>query len=308
MALKILIPGYSQYQHYKARRPAWIKLHRKLLENYKFMQMKGKDQMLLLCLWVLAADEPMEEDFGVVKLETIEELGWRLRGLEATLKDHGRGALDRLKSCGFIELSESASSVLASRKRNGVTERETERETETERENSLVELGQDHPHRPEHRVFLYWRERTGHGKAQWSEGRRRILAIRLGEEPGDDEAKIAGLKLAVEGALLDPMHNGSKTGTAYLGFENIFKHQGRDRIEKLQAVARAHHEGVRHAPAPSAKAKQREDGARALVEGGLRGGGREGRHLGVRDGEARAAAPARRIDRGSAQGQGGDAP
>jgi uncharacterized protein YdaU (DUF1376 family) len=90
-----------------------------------------------------------------------------------------------------------------------------------------------------HLVFDFWRARTGQTRAQWTEERRKRLVSRLREEPGDMAAKVRGLCLAVEGALRDPLFNGSEKGTAYLGFENLFVHKGRDRIEKLQRAALA---------------------------------------------------------------------
>lgn len=86
-------------------------------------------------------------------------------------------------------------------------------------------------------VFDYWRSRTDHLRASWNDERQRRLLTRLREEPGGLIEKVRGLCLAVEGALLDPLHNGSEKGRAYLEFENIFVHQGRNRIEKLQGVA-----------------------------------------------------------------------
>lgn len=87
-------------------------------------------------------------------------------------------------------------------------------------------------------VFEYWKEKTGHDRAQWSDQRRRVLLTRLREEPGTIGQKVLGLMAAVDGALLDPLHNGAEKGRTYLEFENLFVHQGRNRIEKLQNVAR----------------------------------------------------------------------
>lgn len=87
---------------------------------------------------------------------------------------------------------------------------------------------------PEREIFDYWRERTGHKKAQFTPRRRAQLKVRLKEEPEG----VAGLKLAVDGAILDPWYNGSRNGHQYWEFENIFVHEGRNRIEKLQNVVR----------------------------------------------------------------------
>lgn len=86
-------------------------------------------------------------------------------------------------------------------------------------------------------VFDYWREKTNHWKSQWTKDREAKLKVRLREEPGHLEQKVAGLKRAVDGALIDPVFNGSEKGRPYLEFENLFVHQGRNRIETLQASA-----------------------------------------------------------------------
>jgi len=90
-------------------------------------------------------------------------------------------------------------------------------------------------------VFAYWCEKTGHTRAQWTPERGRTLKARLAEEPGSMLEKIAGLKLAVDGVLVDPWFNGSERAKL-TGFMNVFLHQGRNRIEKLQDAARRGHE------------------------------------------------------------------
>jgi uncharacterized protein YdaU (DUF1376 family) len=80
-------------------------------------------------------------------------------------------------------------------------------------------------------VFDYWKEKTGHPGAQLTSDRRKKLATRLSE---DD---VAGLKVAVDGAVADPFYAGdNETGRKYWDFQNIFR--SRDRIEKLQDSAR----------------------------------------------------------------------
>ncbi|MHC4162534.1 MAG: hypothetical protein ACYSUM_10425 [Planctomycetota bacterium] len=86
-------------------------------------------------------------------------------------------------------------------------------------------------------VFQYWRLAVGKPGSVRTRKREQTLMARLREEPGDIAAKIAGLKLAVDGALRDPWYNGTDR-PPLLGFQNIFVHEGRDRIEKLQQSAR----------------------------------------------------------------------
>ncbi len=127
--MKILIPKFSEYQHYGKRMAPWIKLHKKLLDDHKFWNLKAEQQILLIALWLLASENPLEEEGGVVQM-TRPELHWRLRDLN--LK-----GLDALKSQGFIIITDSdedaskgatphASAALARR----YPQREREGETE----------------------------------------------------------------------------------------------------------------------------------------------------------------------------------
>jgi hypothetical protein len=83
-------------------------------------------------------------------------------------------------------------------------------------------------------VFAYWRAKTGKTKAILTDARRKALKRRLEEDPD----RVSGLKAAVDGAILDPWFNGTDNGGKRLwDFENIFVHEGRNRIEKLQGSA-----------------------------------------------------------------------
>jgi hypothetical protein len=118
-------------------------------------------------------------------------------------------------------------------------------------------------------VFAYWRAKCGHGKAQWTRSREGALKARLREEPGSMGEKVAGLKLAVDGALLDPLFNGSEKGTPYLDFDNLFVNKGRNRIEKLQGIARR---GPIVVAKRSPKAQAEVDVFVASMKGGLKNG------------------------------------
>lgn len=117
-------------------------------------------------------------------------------------------------------------------------------------------------------VWAYFTARCQHPRAQLTNERTKILRARLREEPGTTVERIAGMKAAVDGAVGDPFFNGSETGKQLLDFNNVFKHQGRDRIEKLQRLAQEQASGAKQGP--KSKADQRADAARAMVAGGLR--------------------------------------
>ncbi len=49
------VKNLSKFQHYKDRRPPWIKLHASLLDDYLFAQMPDVQKAHLMLIWVLAS-------------------------------------------------------------------------------------------------------------------------------------------------------------------------------------------------------------------------------------------------------------
>ncbi|KKL97806.1 hypothetical protein LCGC14_1830740 [marine sediment metagenome] len=244
--MSLNVHNWSRFQHYRSRRPPWIKLHRTLLDDFDFVRLPLASQALAPRLWLLAS----ESEDGSVPSD-LQELAFRVRWEPADII----AGVTPLVQAGFLDGSLDASGALAPCKQDATPETETETETETEREteNDLVELKPDDPLLDAAReLFQYWRHAVGKPGSVWTDKRGRVLIARLREEPGDLAAKLAGLKLAVDGALVDPLHNGTEKGRKLLGFENIFVHQGRDRIEKLQQSARE----PPRARAPTTKAER----------------------------------------------------
>lgn len=64
--------NWDSFQHYKNRRPPWIKLHHTLVDDVNFHALKGEDAKFLVMIWLIAS-----EDFG--KLPPVAELAFRLR-------------------------------------------------------------------------------------------------------------------------------------------------------------------------------------------------------------------------------------
>jgi hypothetical protein len=108
---------WAKFQHYKNRRPPWIKLHRELLDDRKFVCLPLASKALAPLLWLLAS----EQHDGVFDAST-EELTFRLR-LSAEEVETG---LNALIASGFFVV---ASKTLASRLHLATPERETEGET-----------------------------------------------------------------------------------------------------------------------------------------------------------------------------------
>jgi hypothetical protein len=126
----VIVPkDWREFQHYKDRSPPWIRLHKKLLDNYEFHCLPVASRALAPMLWLLASDSVHGEIDA-----TPEKLAFRLRMTKAELTE----ALTPLIDNGFFEVSNRASKSLAERKQSAVPETETETEAETEAETELT--------------------------------------------------------------------------------------------------------------------------------------------------------------------------
>lgn len=122
--MRLIPKNWSEFQHYKDRRPPWIKLHRSLLDDRDFMTLPVASKAIAPLLWLLAS----EDESGEFDAE-LGELSFRLRMQESEINDGLKPLIDK----GFFL---DASTMLAPCFQVAVpeTERETERETEKRRE------------------------------------------------------------------------------------------------------------------------------------------------------------------------------
>lgn len=118
--------AWTTFQHYSGRRPPWIKLHRKLLDDYAYACLPLASKALAPLLWLLAS----EYEKGTI-VASEEELAFRLhisrRDFEAAIKP--------LIEQGFFEC---ASVMLASCKQSAIPEEEGEIQVETEIDRGTV--------------------------------------------------------------------------------------------------------------------------------------------------------------------------
>lgn len=109
------IAKLSEHQHYKDRRPPWIKLHAKILDDYRFACLQDASKAHLMLLWVLASQTDNKIPYDLV---------WITRKLGAQEPVD----VEELILQGFIEVFEDDSAPLASRKQKNRPETETETE------------------------------------------------------------------------------------------------------------------------------------------------------------------------------------
>lgn len=118
--IRAKVRNWSDMQHYKDRAPPWIKLHKRLLDDFDFACLPLASRALAPCIWLLAS----EESDGCVRIDT-DFLHFRLRWPKDELEKGVKGLIDK----GFLIV---ASETLAECKQEARLETETEREKETE--------------------------------------------------------------------------------------------------------------------------------------------------------------------------------
>jgi hypothetical protein len=115
--------NWNEFQHYKRRHPPWVKLHKRLLDNFEFQSLPLASKALAPMLWLLASEDRQ----GWIDAEAAK-ISFRLRISEEDLEQ----AIQPLIACGFFEHEEDASAALALDIQDALPETESESESETE--------------------------------------------------------------------------------------------------------------------------------------------------------------------------------
>lgn len=272
----ITIKDWGRFQHYKGRKPPWIKLYRDLLDNWEYRAVDPQYRALLMDLWLLAA-----EDAGKV-LADCKQIAWRLRSTEVWIG----GGLHVLADAGFIGLPDGfASTTLAERKHVATPETETDLEIREKTDTPSLVTGTLLPavvpngHLPRrngtrrysdiiHRlgeamaevaasgqrsiqadearelqaevVFAYWAAMLGHDRALMDGKRTRRLLTCLSDNHGD----VHELLFVVDGARRDPFLMGKRgEGQKYDGIETLFR--DRAQVERLSELG-GYKTGIEH--------------------------------------------------------------
>ena len=113
--------NWTELQHYKRRSPPWVKLHKRLLDDFEFQSLPLASKALAPMLWLLAS----EDGQGWIDAQAAK-ISFRLRITEDELE----AAIRPLIQGGFFE-EEDASAALASELAAAIPESETEKEAET---------------------------------------------------------------------------------------------------------------------------------------------------------------------------------
>lgn len=111
------IKNWKKHQHFKDRKPPWIKLYREILDDIEWHELEPSAAKVLVMLWLIASESNGE-------LPGLKTLSFRLRMPEK----------DVISSCNLLKhwLGQDDISAISEEDQSDSVERETETETEEE--------------------------------------------------------------------------------------------------------------------------------------------------------------------------------
>ena len=119
------IRNWKKFQHFKDRKPPWVKLYRDILDDLDWHELDATASKVLIMCWLIAS-----EDDG--RLPPAKTLAFRLRMSEKQTID----CLNKLSHW----LEQDDISVISDRYQSDSLETETERETETKKEKKATSV------------------------------------------------------------------------------------------------------------------------------------------------------------------------
>jgi hypothetical protein len=114
--------NWSKFQHFKDRRPPWVKLYRDILDDMDWHQLDPLASKVLVTLWLLASEDENQEG----TLPDIKTIAWRLRLTEKQVLD----CVSKLSH--WLEQDDINAISSGYHSDRPETETETKRETKTE--------------------------------------------------------------------------------------------------------------------------------------------------------------------------------
>lgn len=117
------IKGWKRYQHFKDRKPPWIKLYRDLLDDVEWFELSGDDAKSLVQLWLIASEDEDKEG----NLPSIKKMAFRFRVSEEEMQS----TISKLSSW----LIHDDITMISSRYQDGLPETETETDSPSKEKN-----------------------------------------------------------------------------------------------------------------------------------------------------------------------------
>jgi hypothetical protein len=123
--MKLTPKKWEEFQHYKDRAPTWIKLHKRLLDDFAYHRLPVASKALAPMLWLLAS----EYEGGVIDA-SLDEIAFRMHLSPNDMAE----ALNPLIESGFFTVEQDASNTLADCKQVAIPEKEEEKQVKKEGE------------------------------------------------------------------------------------------------------------------------------------------------------------------------------
>ena len=117
------IKNWDRFQHFKDRKPIWIKLYRDLLDDLNWHELDGKSAKALVMIWLIASEE-------LGKLPEIKTLAFRLRMSEKETKEVVTKLSQWLEQDDINTISDGYQDDMPEKRREE-TDKEKEKETDT---------------------------------------------------------------------------------------------------------------------------------------------------------------------------------
>lgn len=117
------IKNWDRFQHFKDRKPIWIKLYRDLLDDLNWHELDGKSAKALVMIWLIASEE-------LGKLPEIKTLAFRLRMSEKETKEVVTKLTQWLDQDDINTISDGYQDDMPEKRREE-TDKEKEKETDT---------------------------------------------------------------------------------------------------------------------------------------------------------------------------------
>lgn len=116
------IKNWDRFQHFKDRKPIWIKLYRDLLDDLNWHELDGKSAKALVMIWLIASEE-------LGKLPEIKTLAFRLRMSEKETKEVVTKLSQWLEQDDINTISDGYQDDMPEKRREE-TDKEKEKETD----------------------------------------------------------------------------------------------------------------------------------------------------------------------------------
>lgn len=195
------VKNWSKFQHFKDRRPPWIKLYRDILDDVEWHELDGETAKVLTMLWLIASEANGQ-------LPCVKTLAFRLRmrvqDLEQCLSNLGHWL-----ECDDTTISTCHQDDSNVSQKNSAAEvsvyQETEKETEKEKEKDIDAIASHPtdklPSCPQAKLLELYKKHLGHLRQPrvWEGARSAAMRSRWAQASKPSKWSPGGYKTVLEG-------------------------------------------------------------------------------------------------------------